>query len=222
MVTQLRLAEDAALLLSDGTLQRPKGFVALATFYNTVNSTAPTLSVVNNELQMHELHLRSANVPMTSARWFFNPALRSYLNTLTDSVGRYFFRDELNAGTLSGFPYSMTNQLPTNLGAGSNEQYLILAATDQFILADTMSMLADSSSEATYVSGGSTVSAYQRDQTLFRVIEEIDFGCRHNRAISVGTVTGWMPSGYTGIPGAPVSTQPQDKTPSSAGSANPI
>lgn len=222
MVTQLRLAEDSALLLSDGTLKRPVGLVHLATFYNSTNSTAPTLTVVNNELQHHELNLRSANVPMTSARWFFNPALRSFLNTLTDNNGRYFFQDELRGGTLSGFPYSMTNQLPSNLGTGGTDQYLILAAMDQFILADTMSMLADSSSDATYVSGGSTVSAYQRDQTLFRVIEEIDFGARHNRAVSVSTVTGWMPTGFTGVAGAPYSTQPQDTTKSSAGSANPV
>ena len=216
---QLALAEDLAFLTSDGTSNRPTGLLTLAGFTHT-NTTSVTLSVVNNELQLNELNLRGANVPMGSAKWIFNPALRSFLMTLTDSVGRYFYADELSRGTLNGFPYLMTNQLPTNIGGSSNEQYLFLVAMDQLIIADTLSQFADSSNEATVVTGGTSVSAFQRDQTVFRCISEVDFNTRHGKAISCSTVQSWFPTAYTGVAGAAYSTESANTSDSSALSAN--
>lgn len=215
---QLALAEDLAFLTSDGTSNRPTGMLSSAGFTHT-NTTAVTLAVVLAELNLAELNLRSANVPMDSVKWIFNPALRAFLQTLTDSVGRPFFADELRAGTLQGFPYAMTNQLPTNIGGGTNQQYLFLAAMDQLIIADTMSQFADSSNEATVVTSGTSVSAFQRDQTIFRCISEVDFAVRHSKAIHVSTVQSWTPSGYTTAAGAAYSTESANTSDSSAGSA---
>lgn len=215
---QLALAEDIAFLTSDGTSNRPTGMLTLAGFTNT-NTTTVTLAVVNNELQLNELNLRSANVPMGSVRWIFNPALRSFLSTLTDSVGRFFYKEELDRGTLNGFPYMMTNQLPTNVGGSSDEQYLFLAAMDQLLIADTLSQFADSSNEATVVTSGTSVSAFQRDQTIFRCISEVDFATRHAKAISVSTVKAWIPTGFTDAAGAAYSTESANTTASSALSA---
>jgi HK97 family phage major capsid protein len=222
-VKMLARAEDIAFLTSAGSATVPTGMTALAASANVFTVTAsPTLSVVNNALVNAELSLKSANVPVDKAVWIFNPSVRSFLSTLTDSVGRYFFREELDRGTLIGYPIKETTQLPSNLGGGTNETQIIFAAIDECIIADTLNMYADSSSEATYVSGGTTYSAYQRDETVFRILEEVDFNVSHPNAISVTTVEAWSPTGYVPNAGAAFSTQPANTTPSAAGSANPV
>ncbi|HYI83929.1 MAG TPA: phage major capsid protein, partial [Acetobacteraceae bacterium] len=73
------------------------------------------------------------------------PSVRSYLSTLTDSTGNYFFRPELEAGRLLGYPVNTTTQLPTNLGTGPNFQtQIIFASVNDLIIADTMGIQVDS------------------------------------------------------------------------------
>ena len=219
MVRQIALGEDLAFLTSDGTSSRPTGLLTLAGSSHT-NTTSPTLSVVLNELQLNELNLRGANVPMNNVKWIFHPSVRTFLATLTDSVGRPFFKEELDRGSLNGFPYMMSNQLPTNVS--STHTYVFLVAMDELIIADTLNMFADSSAEASYVDSGSTISAFARDQSVFRVIEEVDFNTRHSLAISYSEVAAWSPSGYTPGAGIAYSTQSANTDPSTAGSANPV
>lgn len=222
-VKMLARAEDIAFLTSAGSSVEPTGLTSLAASANLFTVTAsPTLSVVNNALMNAELALKAANVPVDRAVWIFHPSVRSFLSTLTDSVGRYFFREELDRNQLLGYPIKETTQLPTNLGGSSNETQIIFVAVDQCLIADTLSMYADSSSEATYVSSGTTFSAFQRDETVFRIFEEVDFNIEHPLAVSVSTVEAWSPSGYTPSTGSAFSTQPANTSPSTAGSANPV
>lgn len=225
-VKQLARAEDIAFLTGDGTLQNPVGLTSLVNSNNVLYAVGSpyntvTLTGVNNLLMSMELSLKSQNVPVDQAKWIMNPVIRSFLSTLTDSVGNYFFRYELDKGKLLGYDILETTQLPTNLGSGSVTQ-LMFAAMDNLLIADTLEMMADSSADATYVSSGVTVSAYQRDQTLFRTITEVDFNIAHNFAVAISAVSGWSPSGYTPVTGSAFNTQPQNTTASSAGSANPV
>lgn len=224
MSKMMARAEDIAFLTSNGSGNEPTGITSLLSSGNifTETSGSPTLSIVNNILMNMELALKGNNVPVGSAKWIMHPVVRSYLSTLTDSVGRYFFREELDRGQLIGYPVLETTQLPTNLGGSTNETQIIFAAMDQLAIADTLAMFADSSSEATYVNSGTTVSAYQRDQTLFRCISEVDFNILHPAAAAVTTVKLWSPSGYTPVAGAAYVTQTANTSPSSAGSANPV
>ena len=47
--------------------------------------------------------------------------------------------------------------------------------------------IADVSREGTFISGGQTISAFDRDLTLIRLITEVDFACRHPQAFVKGT-----------------------------------
>lgn len=279
MTKQLARAEDAAFLTGTGSSSVPKGLTnwALAANVSTNTTAVPTLTSVNNALSSAQLNLLSNNVGITSAKWFINPNIRSFLNTLTDSTGRYFYKEELDRGSLFGMPYKMTTNLPTNLltngtavttavtaataattlvvasstgivagmniaaagitavttvvsvtdathivvspaatptgGTGTFSYVtspLILAAMDQVLLGDTLEMFADSSDVASYFDGSNTISAYQRDQTIFRIIEEVDLNVMHPAAISVVNVFNWLPTG--GVPGAASSYNTQTPT----------
>lgn len=78
---------------------------------------ATDLRMVNDVLNTLELALLNENVPMNNTNFLFAPQIKAFLSTLTDQVGRYFFRDELDAGNLYGHPFKMSTQFPTNLSA---------------------------------------------------------------------------------------------------------
>jgi HK97 family phage major capsid protein len=220
MIKMLARAEDIAFLTGAANVQyTPAGITALVSNTNTFTSNAVGLSAVNNVLSTMELAVKGANISTKSAGWVFHPSVRAYLNTLTDSVGRYFFREELDRGTLFGYKFTETTQLANNLGGSSNGTPVMFVAWDNVLLGDTLDMFADSSMEASYVSGGNVVSAYSRDQTVFRVIEEVDLNMMHPQAAAVTTVYGWDPTGYAGSAGAPYVTQPPNISNSAAESA---
>jgi hypothetical protein len=90
-----------------------------------------------------------------------------------------------------------------------------------FIIADTYNVVVDASDVAAYNDGVSMVSAFQRDQSLFRVIAEHDCNMRHLQSLVVLLVQDWAFSGMPGSPGAPYSTQPLNPTWSQAGAIRP-
>jgi HK97 family phage major capsid protein len=264
MVKQLARAEDQAFLSGTGSSSQPKGIINWALPANVTNAltSPPTLSVVNSVLASAQLDLLASNVPTSNAMWFMNPNVRSFLSTLTDQTGRFFYKEELDRGSLFGMPYKMTTNLPSNLlsngtavtttvsaataqttlvvtsstgivpgmniaaagitavttvvsvtdsthivvspaaspsgGTGTFSYVttpLVLAAMDQVLIGDTMEMFADSSDVASYYDGSATVSAYQRDQTVFRIITESDLNVMHPAAVSVTNVFNWLPLG---------------------------
>ena len=60
------------------------------------------------------------------------------------------------------------------------------------LVGDSMTLMLAASQEAAYVdTNGDTISAYQRDLTLMRAIEEHDFAPRHDEAISLLSGVDW-------------------------------
>jgi HK97 family phage major capsid protein len=217
MVEQLALREDLGFLVGSGNSGVPTGLTNQAGITSLTTSNTFNLENATNALRLMELSLIGANVPMDTAHWIWHPSVRMGLATITDNVGYYVFAEELNKGTLFGHPYAETNQLPTNLGGGSNQTQIMLVAASEIIIADTMALMVDSSQEATYIDNSSNVqSAYQTDRVLFRAIKEVDLAVRHPAAICLNQVQGWSPSGYTGLAGAAYSTQAAVTTPSYA------
>lgn len=103
-----------------------------------------------------------------------------------------------------------------------NASQILFVAWDQVLLGDTLEMSADSSSEASYIDTGVLVSSFSRDQTVFRLIEEVDLNVQHPAAIAVCSVAGWAPAGYVGSAATAFNTQPASTAPSAAGSATII
>ena len=87
--------------------------------------------------------------------------------------------------------------------------------------ADTYNVVVDASDVAAYNDGTTMVSAFQRDQSLFRVIAEHDVNMRHLQSLVVLLTQDWAFSGVPGSPGAPYSTQPLNPTWSQAPAVRP-
>jgi HK97 family phage major capsid protein len=167
---------------------------------NFITSTAVfTLVTVAQELGGAQNRLDQANVPEVKRRWFMNPRSFNYLNNVQNSLGVYVYRDELSRGTLLGYPFSKTTQIPTNFwdASGTNKDlsFVFLVEMTEALLLDSMTLELAVSRDGSYVdSGGATVSAFQSDQTIIRAIAEHDFQMRHDAAIAVIQGVRWAPA----------------------------
>jgi len=220
-VTALR--EDLAFLTGDGTSDTPKGFLGFANNYvanqggtvgvwlSTADSTyavggqfitsneSYTLTTVANELAGLVEKLDAANVSDIRRRWFFHPRIFNYLNNLLNSLGVYVYRDELSRGTLLGYPFSKSTQIPTNLwdtnAASKIGTFIFLVEMDDALILDSMQLELAVSREGTYYDANNNLqSAFQKDQTLIRAIAEHDFQMRHLPSIAVNQGVIWAPA----------------------------
>ena len=208
--------EDIQFLRSDGTNKGPVGWRSLVLPANLLvipalgATPAPgdDLNAVVSALAAMKLTLVNGMSRMIKPAWFMAPTLLEYIRTRRDSVGGFYYKDEIAMGTLDGFPYYTTQQIPTNLGTGNGSEIYLVDMAD-VVIGDTLNVMVDASDVAAYYgTDGKVVSTFQRDQSLFRVITEHDFNMRHLQSLAVATTSDWMFAGLPGVPGAPWSTQP--------------
>ena len=207
--------EDIQFVRSDGTNKGPVGWRSLVLPANLLvipalgATPAPgdDLNAVVSALAAMKLLLVNGMSRMIKPAWFMAPTLLEYIRTRRDSVGGFYYKDEIAMGTLDGFPYYTTQQIPTNLGTGNGSEIYLVDMAD-VVIGDTLNVMVDASDVAAYYgTDGKVVSTFQRDQSLFRVITEHDFNMRHLQSLAVGTTTDWMFAGLPGVPGAAWSTQ---------------
>lgn len=219
LVKVMALGEDRAFLLGDGTQASPRGFLSFANAYATTpgvfsssgNSTAPvggnwitstavyTLATVAAELGGLVNKLDTANVPENKRVWFMHPRSWNYLNNVQNSLGVYVYRDELSRGTLLGYPFKKTTQMPVNIrntdSSYTDCSFVMLAEMDEAMILDSMQLELAVFREASYVDAdGNTISAAQNDQTLIRAIAEHDFQLRHDASVAVLAFVRWSPA----------------------------
>jgi HK97 family phage major capsid protein len=205
MVTSIKLREDLAFIRGAGTENTPKGMYYWALPGNknerTLDSAAVTLGTVTNDLMQMMLLLEQADVPMTRCGWIMSPRSAYFLRKLrvNDNNGAYAFKDEMQKGTLLGFAFQTTSQIPNNLDfstAGTNdESEIYFADFAQLIIGENTSMIIDVSDQASFWDGSRMRSAFDEDLTLMRAITRHDFGSRYDQAISVLEGVDWKFAG---------------------------
>ena len=167
---------------------------------NFITSTqAYTLATVAAELGGAVNRLDTANVPEDRRVWFMHPRSRNYLFNVQNSLGVYVYRDELSKGTLLTYPVKTTTQIPNNFynsdGSHTDCSFVFLTEMDEDMILDSMTLELAISREGTYVdSTGSTVSAFQTDQTIIRAIAEHDHHLRHDQSTAVIQFVRWAPA----------------------------
>ena len=240
LTESLARREDIAFLRGDGSGNSPIGLLNLAASANKLvaapfaaTDNATILTTVIGVANGARLLLEQNMSRMLRTAWIFHPQVKWFLSGLRDGVGNFVYKDEIASGKFLGLPFETSQQLPTNLNtavtgtAVNNGSEIYLADFADVVLGETYNMTVDASDVAAYKDGsGNIVSAFQRDQTVFRVISEHDLNLRHQASVIVITVPGWAPAGYTDVGSGqaffvqPVSTD-ASAAPSTWGSTRP-
>lgn len=195
LTSAIAVREDKAFIRDDGSSDTPKGLRHWALAANVFAATAatPTLAQVDADLNKMLFRLEAANANMTSVGWVMNPRVFRFLASIRDGNGNKAYA-ELDQGMLKGYPVGITTTIPTNLTVGSDSDCteIYLADFGDCFIGEESQLVIDYSKEATYKDGsGNVISAFQRDQTLIRVIAKHDFGPRHVESIVVLNGVRW-------------------------------
>lgn len=184
--------EDKAFIRDDGSLDTPKGLLAWAlSGFKIAASDGATIQKVETDLNKLILCLEAVNANMGAPGWIMSPRTFRFLEGMRDGNGNKVY-PEMKDGNLKGYPIGKTTQVPNNLGAGSNQSEIYFVDFNDCFIGEDETLLIDYSKEATYKDeGGNVVSAFQRDQTLVRVIAKHDFGPRHVESVAILTAVAW-------------------------------
>ena len=231
LVQTIARREDLAFLRGDGTDKGPIGMRnrALAANVITVAAMPATpqpgdqLTAILAGASAAILALQNGMSRMIRPTWFMAPTVKRFISLARDQVGGFYWKDELERDMWEGYPVRVSQQIPTNLTISTYTKGSEIYFCDMadFILADTYNVVVDASDVAAYNDGTSIVSAFQRDQSLFRVIAEHDVNMRHLQSLVVLLTQDWAFTGVPGAPGAPYSTQPLNPTWSQATAIRP-
>ncbi|WP_312374998.1 phage major capsid protein [Pseudomonas oryzihabitans] len=192
LATSMGLSEDLNFIRGAGTGVLPKGLRFWAIARNIVPQPAAVdIQTVDTFLSGLMLRLETANVDLNGCGWIMHPRSLRWLQSIRDDVGNKAF-PEIDQGLLKGYRVALTTQIPTNLGDKGNESEIYFVNFADCYIGEDQNLTFAISTEASYKdANGNQVSAFQRDQTLIRVISKHDFGPRHVESIAVGTGVTW-------------------------------
>jgi len=192
LVNGIAQKSDVSFIRADGTGGEPKGILNWALAANIFNSSA-TINVTNTVTELGKLieALAGGNVAMLRPAWMFSWRTWRFLFTLLDANNNFVFKDELQLGTLFGFPFKTSSQIPDNLGGGSDESEIYFVDFSDVVIAEATQIMLDVSTEAAYHDGSNVVAAFSLDQTVIRAIIEHDLVMRHDEAIAILDTVLW-------------------------------
>jgi HK97 family phage major capsid protein len=190
MVQQMRLKLDFTALYGDGSAFTPLGIKkSINTANISVATGTGTLSadVIGTMIGS----LMGDNIPMLSVGFIFNSQIWQGLYNLKTTTNMYIYRDEMNRGTLNGFPFRVSNQIGTaNATAGTTYSDIFFGDFSEFIMGDEMAFEFSSSTEASWKdSSGNYNNAFSQDQTILRIIAKHDFALRHDKAFRTNQIS---------------------------------
>jgi HK97 family phage major capsid protein len=192
LTSSVATAEDLSFIRGAGTGNLPKGLRLWAPAFNVFAAPLEaTLAAVELALSGLILRLENANSNMTAPGFIMAPRTKRWLSALRDGNGNKAY-PELDLNMLKGFAVGSTTQVPINLGDEGDASEIHFADFADCFIGEDDSMVIDFSKEASYKdAAGNVVSAFQRDQTLVRVIAKHDFGPRHVESVAVMTGVTW-------------------------------
>lgn len=187
------LGEDISFIRGDGTQFQPSGLKSLIAAANQNAQTGTTLALIDADFSQAKRLIEENNVASDDEdiHWLLVPRTWWGLwnKAAATDTGYRPYRDELKTpgegmnGRILGSPAHKTNQIPKNLGGGSeSETYCVHGPS--LLIADTLNNQVDAFNGGAYYDAGSgvVVSGISNDETVIRLLREVDFNMRYPEA----------------------------------------
>lgn len=185
LIKAIAQREDKGFLLDDGTGNKPRGIRQWAPASHVVSANATVnIGNITTDLGKAEGKLADANVMMMQPAWVMHPKVHIYLKNLRDAnTSAYAFPElRLPEPELQGYPVFTSTQIPIAVNGNTD---IMLVDFNDVMLGDSETLEIATSTEASYIAGGTLVSAFSQDQTLMRGIERHDIGMRYDQSVAV-------------------------------------
>lgn len=148
---------------------------------NEVNGGTLTI----DELFEAKYHIEKNNGKPSA--WVMHPRTLMKLSKLKDNNGQYLLQPSITHAvpmTLLGLPCITTSLISTDITEGTNNNcsYILLGDWSKSLLAQWGGIEITTSQHASYIDGGTVVSAFSRDEVLVRITIEVDFALKHPEA----------------------------------------
>ena len=182
-----RIALDVALLKGTGTQYQPLGLKNNPNIQTSGSST--TAFGVDTPNDMEAL-LEQANVPMENVKWLLSPKGKSWIKSTKFTTGPFAWATEMaTQKTLNGYEFLTSTTVDYSKQTAPTSDYadFWLGDWSQLLFGISKDISIEVSRDGTFVSNGQTISAFDKDLTLIRLISEVDFACRHPEAFLRGT-----------------------------------
>ncbi|MEP3114918.1 phage major capsid protein [Nisaea sp.] len=178
--------EDAGFLRGAGTEHVPLGIRKQIIAAHVKAMTGATPAEIEADLRSLVTMLEVANIMITDGHWIMSPRTRGFLADLRDANGNKIYPSIDANNTLLGYPILRTNQIPTNLGGGT-ETEIMFGNGPSAIVANGSDAEVRLSTEGSYQSGGEHYSLIQRNEMLIHMELEGDIKLERPTAFSVLT-----------------------------------
>ena len=191
LMEKARIKLDEAFLDGIGSEFTPRG-LSHTSGVQTYTGNSGALDV-STPLKMFAL-LENANVPFNDVKWLLNPIGKSWLASQKFASGPFAWANEIaTRKQLNGYDIITSSTVgyhPDASTPANSTADFWLGDFSQFVWGVGYDISIEMSREGTYVDdAGQTVSAFQRDLTIMRLITEHDFACRHPEAFVKATLT---------------------------------
>ena len=198
LMSGVGLSLDSAGLRGDGTGANPAGVLSLMNAGHKVAATAtsltPTYAAIDADAKTMLTKLRTSNIKKRRRRWQMCNRVFTYLQFMRDGNGNFVFPGLQLANPVwyDNIPVDVSEQIPSNLGVGTNESEIWLIDYGHVMMGVARALIMKSSTEASYKNGGGTlVSAFARDETVIRAVGSHDFDMRFDKAAVVLQAVKW-------------------------------
>ena len=192
LVAAIAQRADLAFLLGDGTGNTPKGIdlqirgnASVITLNNLAvtaaggsETQAATVNRVRQDLGRLVTALLNQNIKLRKPGWIMHPRTSQYLLYLADGLGGRPFGEEMDKGTLLGFPFRTTTQIPTNLtrNSGTNESLIQFADFAEFYIGEAQELEVSVYDQFTYVdANGNTINLARMD--MIAIMAQVQHDC---------------------------------------------
>lgn len=184
---------DATALRGAGSEYTPTGIRYLVDSGNVTagyNSTTPTLTQVQTSLYQAIGFVQDSNKPFIRPGWVFCGRTERYIRQLRDGNGGKAF-PEMDEGKLLGYPFKSTENIPKNLGIGTNESEILFGDFDDFIVGRAPGMEVKFIPDAAYDENGTVKAGASTDESVYRLVDGHDFQLRHSTSFGVLNAVKW-------------------------------
>lgn len=189
MANVMAVEIDRAAYVGAGTAHEPLGITKISGITSvtlTATGSSPTIAQIEADASSAELGMMTANLPMLGAKWVMNPRTFIFLQNQRDGNGNRYYPELQNASPMwRNKPVLVTTQNPANGGVGTDETEIWLVAFGHVLFGQGLGITFNVSTEATVVTSGTAVSAFQHDLTYIKASAEADFDMRYLEAVSV-------------------------------------